>query len=344
MNENARAFNGPRVVDQPVVRAVRIHAPGSTSALVVEDVDVAAPAPGEVRVRHTAIGVNFIDVYHRTGVYPLPLPAILGGEAAGVVVDVGPGVAHFAPGARVAYAAKAPGAYVEQRNLPARHLIALPDDIPDDVAAAVLLKGLTAEYLLRRTFRVDARHAIVVHAAAGGVGSLLCQWARVLGARVIGLVSTDDKARTALQAGAHHVLVTAPGETATSLAQRERELAPDGVDVVYDSVGKDTFTGSLDMIKPRGMLALFGQSSGPVMPLDPALLGRKGSLFLTRPTLFDYIADPGEYRAAADALFDVIRRGVVKPTISARYPLADAARAHADLESRKTTGSLILLP
>lgn len=326
-----------------MVRVIRVHTPGPPSALVLDDVALVPLAPGEVRVQHTAIGVNFIDVYHRSGVYPLPLPSSIGGEAAGVVVEVGPGPgnAHLNVGDRVAYVWREPGAYAEQRNVPAKHLLPLPADVPDEVAAGIMLKGLTAEYLLRRTFHVDSKHTIVVHAAAGGVGSLLCRWGRALGARVIAIVSTDDKARVALQAGAHHVLLQ---NGAVGLATRVREMAPDGVDVVYDSVGKDTFNASLSMLKRRGMLALFGQASGPVEPFAPALLAQKGSLFLTRPTLFDYIADPGEYRAAADALFDALKKGHVVPHVSARYPLAEAARAHEDLEARRTTGALVLIP
>lgn len=323
-----------------MARVVRIHAPGPPSALVVDEVELAPLGAGEVRVRHTAIGVNYLDVYHRSGAYPLPLPAGIGGEAAGVVVDAG-SATHLKAGDRVAYVWREPGAYASERNVPAKHLLPLPPDVADDVAAGLLLKGLTAEYLLRRTFRVDSKHTIVVHAAAGGVGTLLCQWGRALGARVIAIVSTDEKARVALQAGAHHVLLQ---NGAVGLATRVREMAPNGVDVVYDSVGKDTFNASLSMLRPRGMLALFGQSSGAVEPFSPALLAQKGSLFLTRPTLFDYVADPGEYRAAADALFDAVRRGFVTPHVTARYPLDDVARAHEDLEARRTTGSLVLLP
>jgi NADPH2:quinone reductase len=326
------------------MRAVRVHAPGPSSSLVLDEIAVAPPGPGEVRVKHTAIGVDFLDIYHRSGLYPLPMPAGLGTEAAGVVVAAGAGVTHLQPGARVAYVWKQPGAYAEERNVPALALREIPDGVADDVAASLMVKGLTAEFLLRRTFRVDAGHTIVIHAAAGGVGQLVCAWARALGARVVGIVSTEEKARVALQAGAHHVLINAAGAVPSNLAARVAELCADGVDVVYDSVGKDTFMESMAMLKPRGLLVLFGQASGPVGPFDPSLLARKGSLFLTRPTLFDYIADPGEYRAAADALFDVIKRGVVVPSVTARYPLADAKRAHDDLEGRKTTGAIVLVP
>lgn len=324
-------------------RAARYHTPGPPSVIVVEEVPLPPPAAGEVRVRHTLIGVNYLDVNFRSGAYPVKVPAGLGTEGVGVVASVGPGVTHLQPGDRVGYYWRAQGSYCAERNVPAARLLSLPVEIGDDVAAATLVKGLTAEYLLRRTFRVDSRHALVVTAAAGGVGSVMCQWARAMGARVTGVVSSDDKARVALQAGAHHALVVAPGQAA-DLARRVRGLAPDGVDVVYDSIGRDTFAASLDMLRPRGMLVLFGQSSGPVAPFDPAILGHKGSLFLTRPSLGEYTADPGEYRAAADALFDAIKKGAVKPASITRYPLDDAARAHADLESRRTTGSLVLVP
>ena len=323
-----------------MVRAVRVHAPGPASSFVVEDIALAPPAQGEVRVRHAAVGVNFIDVNYRCGAYKLDMPAVLGLEATGVIVATGAGVTHLNPGDRVAYYWRTPGTYADERNVPAARVIALPKEIADDVAAGVFMKGLTAEYLLRRTFRVDARHTIVVHAAAGGVGTLMCQWGRAIGARVIGIVSTDEKARTALNAGAHHALTRG----APDLSKRVRELCPDGVDVVYDSVGKDTFDQSLDMLRTRGTLVLFGQASGPVPPFAPALLSQKGSLYLTRPSLHDYVQDPGEYRAASDALFEMIKKGALVPNVSARYPLVDAARAHADLEARKTTGSLVLVP
>jgi NADPH2:quinone reductase len=323
------------------VKAVVVRAQGQP--FVVEERELAPPGPGELRVRHTAIAVNFIDVYHRTGQYPMKTPGSPGVEAAGVIVDVGAGVSHLQKGDRVAYIWREPGTYVEERNVPAARLIPLPASVPDDVVAASFVKGLTAEALLRRVFRVDGRHTVVVTAAAGGVGMLTCQWGRAIGTRVIGVVSSDEKARIALQAGAHHVLVS-PRGPAHGLAKRVRELCPDGVDVVYDSVGKDTFNESLDMLKPRGLLALFGQASGPVEQFSPSLLAQKGSLFLTRPTLFDYIADPGEYRAAADALFDAIDKRVLTPQVSTRYALADAQRAHEDLESGKTTGALVLIP
>jgi NADPH:quinone reductase len=328
-----------------MTRVVRYHTPGPPSVLVVEEEELPPPGPGEARLRHTAIGVNFLDVNFRSGAYPSRAPASLGTEGVGVIVATGPGVSHLQPGERVAYYWRQQGSYREERNVPAERLLHLPDEISDDVAASTLVKGLTAEYLLRRTVRVDASHTIVVTAAAGGVGGVMCQWGRALGARVIGIVSTDEKARAALQAGAHHVLVMNKGVgDRPDLAARVRELCPDGVDVVYDSIGKDTFVASLDMLKPRGTLVLFGQSSGPVAPFDPALLAHKGSLYLTRPSLGDYTADPGEYRAAADALFDAVKKGIVTARIAGRFALADAAAAHTELEARKTAGALVLVP
>jgi NADPH:quinone reductase len=322
------------------MRVVRIHAPGNASKLVVDDVELRAPEHHEAQVRHTAIGVNFIDIYHRMGAYPLPLPAALGMEAVGVVEAVGSHVSHVQVGDRVGYVMRPPGAYSDRRNVPSSSLLKLPADLPDEIAASVLLKGLTAEFLLRRTFRVDAMQTIVVHAAAGGVGQLLLQWARAIGARVIGVVSTEEKAAIALRMGAHHVLV---GND--KIALRVREIVDGrGVDVVYDSVGKDTFMQSLDMLRPRGMLILFGQASGPVPPFAPSELANRGSLYLTRPSLFDYIADTAEYRSAADALFDAIKRGVITPAVSQRFALDDVATAHEALESRKTTGSVVLVP
>jgi NADPH2:quinone reductase len=322
-------------------RVVRAHCPGPPSVLVVEELPLSPLRETDVRIRHTAIGVNFTDVYHRSGAYPCEMPITLGFEAAGVVSAVGRQVRDFSLGDRVGYVWKRPGAYADERDVPAAHLLKLPSSLRDDVAGTSLLKGLTAEYLLRRAFRVEARHTVVVTAAAGGVGSLLCQWTRALGSRSIGIVSSREKARVALAAGADHVLIMdEPGQ----LARRVRALAPEGVDVVYDSVGRDTFLASLDMLKPRGLLALYGQSSGAVDSINPALLWSKGSLFVTRPSLFDYIFEPEEYRVAAAALFDLLSRAVLQPSVTRRYGLVDAARAHADLETRRTTGSLVLTP
>lgn len=320
-------------------RAVRLHAPGPASAFVAEDVPLIAPAAGEVRVRHTAIGVNFIDVYFRSGQYPLPMPAVLGTEAVGVVQADAHG---FRAGERVAYYERALGAYCDARNIPAARLVRVPAGIDDVSVAAVLVKGLTAEYLLRRTLRVEPTHTVVVHAAAGGVGLVLVQWARSIGAKVIGIVSTDEKAAVALEAGAHHVLATR--RVSAGLGKRVRDVAPEGAHVVYDSVGKDTFLESLDMLRARGMLVSFGQASGPVESFSPSLLAKKGSLYLTRPALHDYVHEAGEYRTAADALFDAVKRGAVRPRIHATLPLAHAAEAHALLESRTATGSVVLIP
>jgi NADPH2:quinone reductase len=320
-------------------RAARVHAPGPASAFVVEDVPLPPPAAGEVRVRHTAIGVNFIDVYQRSGAYAVPLPAILGTEAVGVAESEGPGVKV---GDRVAYYERGLGAYCDRRNIAAARVLHVPSGVDDVSLAAVLVKGLTAEYLLRRTFRLESGHTVVVHAAAGGVGLVLVQWARAIGAKVIGVVSSEEKAAIALGAGAQHVLAT-KGSSAP-LGKRVRDLAPSGVDVVYDSVGKDTFLESLDMLRPRGMCVLFGQASGPVAPISPGLLAQKGSLFLTRPALHDYVHDVGEYKAAADVLFDALKRGAIKPRVHESVPLAEVGRAHALLESRTTTGALVLVP
>ncbi len=325
-----------------MTRAIRIHETGGPEALRWEDVDVGAPGPGEIRVRHTAIGLNFIDVYLRSGLYPLPgLPAVLGMEAAGVVEAVGPGVERPAVGDRVAYAAMPPGAYAEARIMPADRVVTLPDAIDDRTAAAMMLKGMTAEYLLRRTFRVKEGDAILFHAAAGGVGLIACQWAKILGATVIGTVGTREKAEKARAHGCDHPIVT----TEEDFVARVREITDgEGCAVVYDSIGKDTFEGSLDCLAPRGMLVLFGQSSGPVPPFDAGVLAAKGSLYLTRPSLFHYTATREELDSCASALFEVVAAGKVAITIGQTYPLAETAQAHRDLEARRTTGSTVLLP
>ena len=323
------------------VGAVRIHATGGPEVMRYEGVALAAPAAGEALVRHHAIGVNVIDTYHRSGLYPLPLPAVLGTEAAGVVEAVGKGVSEVAVGQRVAYAGTITGAYAEARNIAAARLVPLPDDVAGELAAAMMLKGMTAEYLLRRTYPVRAGETIVFHAAAGGVGLIACQWARALGARVIGVVGSAAKAELALAHGCDEVLV-APG---TGLAARVRELTGGrGVPVVYDSVGRDTFEASLDCLAPRGLMVSFGNASGPVPPVSPLALGSRGSLYLTRPTLAAYTADRAELLASAAALFEVVRAGAVRIEPTGRYPLAEAAQAHRDLEGRRTTGSLVLLP
>jgi NADPH2:quinone reductase len=300
-------------------------------------VEVGAPGPGQARLRQTAVGLNFIDVYHRTGLYPNPLPATPGMEGAGVVEAVGPGVTEVKPGDRVAYAAGPMGAYAEARLMPADRLVVLPAAISDEQGAAMMLQGMTAQYLLRRTCPVRAGDTILVHAAAGGVGLILCQWARHLGATVIGTVGNDAKAELARANGCDHPIVY----TREDFQARVMELTQGRkVRVAYDSVGRDTFAKSLDCLAPLGMLALFGQSSGPVPPFDLGQLA-KGSLFITRPTLFVYTAQRSDLLAAAAELFDVVAKGIVKLAINQRFPLREAARAHRDLEARKTTGSTV---
>jgi NADPH2:quinone reductase len=322
--------------------AIRIHGYGGPEVLSWDEVEVGEPGPGEVRIRHTAIGVNFIDTYHRTGLYPLPsLPAILGREAAGEVDAVGSGVSEFGVGDRVAYPQHNGGSYVEAANVPAAAIVPLPDSISDEQAAAVMLKGLTAQYLLRGTFRVEAGQTILFHAAAGGVGSLACQWARQLGVTVIGTAGGPAKVERALHNGCHEVI----DYTREDFVARVRDLTKGaGVPVVYDSVGRDTFDGSLDCLARRGLMVSFGQSSGPVPPFDVLTLLRKGSLYITRPTLHDYIATRESMLAAADELFSVIASGAVKIETGARYALQDAAQAHRDLEARRTMGSVLLVP
>lgn len=320
--------------------AIRVHAVGGPEALKWEDVEVPPPGPGEIQLQHHAIGLNFIDVYHRTGLYPLPLPFTPGQEGAGVVTAVGPGVSHLQPGHRVAYAGLA-GAYAERRNAPADRLVTLPDDIDFATAAAVMLKGMTAEFLLKRCRPVGPGDTLVFHAAAGGVGQLACQWAKHLGARVIGVVGHRDKVALAQAAGCDAVVSLAEED----LVARVQALTDGrGAQVVYDSVGKDTLLQSLDCLAPRGTLVSFGQSSGKPPPLELAQLGGLRSLFVTRPSLFAYIATRTELEASASALFQVIRRGAVKVAAPRTFPLSAAADAHRALEARETTGSVVLLP
>lgn len=322
-------------------KAIRIHATGGPEVMRWEDVEVGSPGPGEVRVRHTAVGLNYIDVYHRSGLYPLAkLPLVLGREAAGVVEEVGTGVTSLKLGDVVAYVDPI-GSYSEQRIAPADRMIPVPAGITDRQAAAMMLKGLTAQYLLRRTYRVQPGETILVHAAAGGVGLILCQWARALGATVIGTVSTDEKAELARKNGCAYPIVYSRED----FVERVKQITYGaGVSVVYDSVGNDTFLRSLDCLRPLGMLALYGQASGPVAPFDPALLMSKGSLFLTRPTLATYGAKREDLAAGSHELFEVVKSGAVKIEIAQTYPLRDAAQAHRDLEARKTVGSTVLLP
>jgi NADPH2:quinone reductase len=310
--------------------------------LVFEDADPGRPGPGEILVRHTAIGVNFIDVYHRTGLYPAPngLPFTPGGEAAGVVLEVGEGVDWLSPGDRVAYVVQL-GAYAEQRVVGADRVVRIPDGISDEQAAGMMLKGMTVEYLVRRTFKVKPGDTVLYHAAAGGVGLIFGQWAHHLGATVIGTAGSPEKAELARAHGFHHVIDYRRQDFVQEVAH-----ITDGMkcDVIYDSVGKDTFAGSLDCLKRLGTLVSFGQSSGPIPPFDIGILARKGSLYLTRPTLFSYNVTREELEASAAALFDVVLSGAVKIMVNQRYALKDAARAHSDLEGRKTTGTTVLIP
>lgn len=324
-----------------MAKAIRIHRPGGPEVLQLEEVEVGVPGEGEVRIRQTAIGINYIDTYHRTGLYPLPMPTGIGLEGAGVVEAVGPGVTDFEPGDRVAYAGGPVGAYAAERLMPADRLVKVPEGIGDQQAAGMMLKGMTAEYLIRRTFPVKAGDTVLWHAAAGGVGLIACQWLKALGAHVIGTVGSDEKAALAQAHGCEFPVVY----TREDFVARVKEITGGrGVPVVYDSVGKDTFARSLDCLRPRGMMVLFGASSGPVPPFDSQTLAQKGSLFLTRPTLFTYTASREDLVLSATSLFDAVRSGQVKIEVSRTYPLADAQQAHRDLEGRKSTGSLLLLP
>jgi NADPH2:quinone reductase len=320
--------------------AIRLYKTGGPEVLVSEEVEVGRPGPGEARIRHTAVGLNFVDVYYRKGVYPIPLPSGLGGEGAGVVKEVGASVTDLKPGDRVAYGNAPLGAYAEERLIPADRLMKLPDAIDDKTAAAMMLKGLTVQYLIRQTYRVKAGETILLHAAAGGVGLILDQWAKHLGATVIGTVSTDEKAKLAKAHGCAHTILY----TREDFVKRVDEITGGKkVPVVYDSVGKDTFLKSLDCLAPLGFAVLFGQSSGNVEPLNLGLLAQKGSLYVTRPTLNTYAARRENLLAMAKELFDVVLSGAVKIEVNQTYPLKDAAKAHADLEARKTTGSTVLL-
>lgn len=322
-----------------MTKAIRIHRTGGPEVLVWEEVELPSPGNGQVRVRHTAVGVNYIDTYHRSGLYPLQLPAVIGREAAGVVDEVGPGVSGLEPGQRVAHVMAA-GSYAEAAVVVAERLIPLPESIGDEQAAGSLLKGLTAWYLLRRTYEVGAGETILLHAAAGGVGLIACQWASHLGATVIGTVGSEEKADLARSHGCTHPILYRNED----VVERVREITGGkGVPVVYDSVGRDTFDGSLSCLAPRGLLVSFGQSSGPVPPLDIGKLARQGSVFLTRPTLATYVAERTELLDAAAELFDLVGRGVVEINVGQRYPLSEAATAHRDLEARRTTGSTVLL-
>jgi NADPH:quinone reductase len=320
--------------------AIRFHRTGGPEVLVWQEVEVGKPGPGEARIRHTAVGLNFVDIYYRSGVYPVPLPSGMGGEGAGVVQEIGPGVTDLKPGDRVAYGNAPLGAYAEERLIPADRLIKLPDAIDDRTAAAMMLKGLTVQYLIRQTYRIKAGDTILLHAAAGGVGLILDQWAKHLGVTVIGTVGNDEKAKLAQAHGCAHTIVY----TREDFVKRIDEITEGKkVPVVYDSVGKDTFLKSLDCLAPLGFAVLFGQSSGNVEPLNLGLLAQKGSLYVTRPTLNTYAAKRENLLAMAKELFDVVLSGAVKIEVNQTYPLKDAAKAHADLQARKTTGSTVLL-
>ena len=321
-----------------MIKAIRIHQTGGPEVMHWEDVDVGDPGPGEVRLRQRAVGLNFIDVYHRTGLYPQPLPFTPGVEGAGVVSKVGSGVEGLKEGDRVAYAGPI-GAYAEERLIAADRLVKLPDDIGDEEAAAMMLQGMTVDMLINRVRPLQKDETILVHAAAGGVGLILCQWASALGATVIGTVSTEEKAELARANGCDHPILY---KSQDFVALVEEFTGGAKVPVVYDSVGKDTFLRSLDCLAPRGMMVSFGQSSGAIEPFSPGVLAQKGSLFLTRPTLFNYIAERRELEQSATALFDVVRSGKVRIDIGQRFPLADAAEAHGALEARQTTGSTVL--
>jgi len=324
------------------MKAILVSKHGGPEVLEWRDHAISDPGAGEVRIRHEAVGLNFIDVYFRAGLYPAPngLPLVPGNEGAGIVTAVGEGVTRFKEGDRIAYAGPI-GAYAEERVIAAEKIVKVPDGIELDVAAGMMLKGMTAEYLLRRTHVVQPGDTILFHAAAGGVGLIAGQWAKALGATVIGTVGSAEKAELAAANGYDHVI----NYRTEDFVERVKDITGGkGVDVVYDSVGKDTFPGSLDCLRPRGLWASFGQSSGPIEPINIGILSQKGSLFATRPTLFTYIASREDLEASANALFDVVARGIVKIDINQRYKLAEAAQAHTDLEGRKTTGVTVLKP
>ena len=319
-------------------QVIRVHVPGGAEVLKLETMEVGEPGAGEVRIAHTAIGVNFIDIYHRSGIYPLPQPFIPGMEGVGVIEAVGPDVTGFKPGDRVGYAGLV-GSYCEKRLARADRLVRIPEAISDDQAAVLMLKGITAQVLLRQTYRVSPGDTILIHAAAGGLGSIMCQWASALGATVIGTVSSEEKAQVARDNGCHHPIVY----TRENFVERVNQITQGRkVAVVYDSVGKDTFTNSLDCLRPRGLMVVSGISSGAPPAVEAATLAQKGSLFLTRAVVFAYTATRAELDAAAADLFEAVAAGHVRVAINQRYALADAATAHRDLESRKTTGSTIL--
>jgi NADPH:quinone reductase len=322
-------------------RAIRIHEHGTADVMRLEDVEVSAPGAGEVQVHHTAIGLNYIDVYDRSGLYPQKMPAGLGREAAGIVAALGKGVRGLRRGDRVAYVHSVPGSYSEIRNVPAARLVKIPPGVSDEQAAVLMLKGGTACYLLRHTYRVRKGDVIVVHAAAGGVGLLLCQWARKLGATVIGVVGSEEKARLAKKNGARHALVRGRDPIAETVKKLSKGR---GAHVVYDAVGKDTFLESLDCLRKRGLLVVYGSASGPVPPFSVSELVKRGSLYVTRPTLFDYIDSRAELESLVRETFAAVKRKWLTVHINQRYKLGEAAQAHRDLEARKTTGASVIVP
>ncbi|WDZ95075.1 quinone oxidoreductase [Herbaspirillum sp. WKF16] len=324
-----------------MAKAIRISKTGGPEVMEYVDVEVGEPGAGEVRIRHGAVGLNFIDCYFRSGLYPQPLPGGLGQEAAGTIEAVGPGVADFKVGDRVAYAGRPNGAYAEERVMPADILVKLPNSISFDTAAAMMLQGMTVQYLLRQTVQLKAGDTILFHAAAGGIGLIACQWARALGVNLIGTVSSDEKAALATQHGAAHVI----NYKTENFVERVKEITGGkGVPVVYDSIGKDTFMGSLDCLRPRGTMVSFGNASGPVAPFGVSELASRGSLFLTRPSLGNYVATREDLNATAADLFAMVESKQVSIEINQRYALKDVGQAHADLEGRRTTGSTILIP
>ncbi|HEX5394263.1 MAG TPA: quinone oxidoreductase [Rhodocyclaceae bacterium] len=323
------------------IGVIRIHQTGGPEVLQWEEVAVPPPGPGEVTLQQEAVGLNFVDIYVRTGLYPAPLPSGLGQEGAGVVTAVGEGVTDLRVGDRVAYAGGPLGAYAEVRNMPAQHLVRLPDGISTELAAAMLLRGLTAQYLLRRTYRVQSGDPVLIHSAAGGVGMIAAQWAKALGAHVIGTVGSAGKAELARSHGCDEVIILGQ----ENLPERVKALTGgEGVAVAYDAVGKDTFFDSLDSIRPLGMMVSFGNASGPVPPISVLELSKRGSLFLTRPSLFAYTRKRGDLLAMAEELFDVIKTGKVKIEVGQSYALQEAGRAQTDLAERRTTGCTVLLP
>lgn len=323
-----------------MVHAIRIHQHGGPEVMTWEEIEVGEPGEGQVRLNHRAIGLNYIDTYHRSGLYKISLPAVIGTEGAGEVTAVGPGVTDLKVGDRVAYASPM-GAYTEERLIPADRVVKIPDGIDDQTAAAMMLQGMTVRYLLKETFKVGPGTTMLLHAAAGGIGLIACQWAKHLGATIIGTAGSPEKCKLAQDHGATYTI----NYRTEDFVARTKELTNGkGVDVVYDSVGKDTFPGSLDCLKPRGLWVSFGNASGAVPPFDILMLSAKGSLYATRPTLATYTATREDLVATANDLFDVVSRGIVKINVNQTYALKDAAQAHRDLESRKTTGSTILLP